>query len=42
MEHRRDRLILIATVLKHQASDDQQVRQVRDLSSYPPLAPVDL
>ena len=41
MKHRRDRLILVATVLDHQTRDDEQVRRVGDFGARTPLTFVD-
>jgi hypothetical protein len=41
VKHRRDRLILVATVLDHQTRDDEQVRQVGDSGARTPLTFVD-
>jgi hypothetical protein len=41
VEHRRNRLVLVAAVLEHEARDDEQVRHVGDLGSEPAAA-VDL
>ena len=42
VQDRGDRLGLVAAVLEHQAADDEQVRQVRDLGPDAALATVDL
>lgn len=42
VQHRGDRILLIAAVLEHQAANDEQVRQIRDLGPDPALATVDL
>lgn len=42
VQHRGDRLFLIAAVLEHQAANYEQVRQIRDLGPDPALATVNL
>jgi hypothetical protein len=42
VEHRGDRLVLVAAVLDHQAGDDEQMGQIRDLGSGAALVSVDL
>jgi hypothetical protein len=42
VQHRRDRLVLVAAVLHHQPADDEQVSEIRDLGTRPPLMAVHL
>jgi hypothetical protein len=42
VEQRGDRLVLVAPVLEHEPRDDEQVGEVGDLRSHPPLVAVQL